>query len=253
VTPPQRSWKGDLPLLAVVLVLGCAPFLNTLRPPDPRVAPAPAREVVLTRPAPRASVPAPVLEPAVQEQVPPVPAPAPASDPSLVAVERALAAVATKLTAEERSAVGTVISRAEREAGLPALLLVALIQQESRFDRRAVGPRGARGLMQLRPFVALAVASRNGISYDGQDTLFDPVRNVEIGTAYLAELRRRFGTVELALAAYNRGPGRVRRDLRRGGEPRYQFVAQVLGRYDAYDRRFGLPPSPASLASEAAQ
>ena len=194
---------------------------------------------------------APVLaeEPAAAEEPPATPVP----DPTFVMLEETLAEVATELSSEDRSAVAAEIARAEREAGLPALLLVSLVQQESRFDPRAVGPRGSLGLMQLRPFVAADIARRNGLPYEGRETLFDPARNVELGCTYLAELRDEFGTVALALAAYNKGPTRVRRDLRHGREPGRRFVSRILGRYDAYDQRFGLPPAPAALASEAAQ
>jgi len=207
------------------------------------VEPEPPQEAVL------ASAPAPLDALAAAEEVPVVRVP----DPTFVMLEETLAAVATELNDEERTAVAAEITRAEREAGLPALLLVSLIQQESRFDPRAVGPRGALGLMQLRPFVAADVARRNDLPYEGRETLYDPVRNVELGCTYLAELRDQFGTVALALAAYNKGPTRVRRDLRHGREPGQRFVSRVLGRYDAYDQRFGLPPAPAALAPEAAQ
>jgi soluble lytic murein transglycosylase-like protein len=174
-------------------------------------------------------------------------------DRTFVMLEETLAELAPEMSDDQRSGVAAEIARAEREAGLPALLLVSLIQQESRFDPRAVGPRGSLGLMQLRKFVAAAVARRHGLPFEGRETLLDPVRNVELGCTYLAELRDKFGTVALALAAYNKGPTGVRRDLMRGREAGRVFVAGVLDRYEAYDKRFGLPSAPASLASEAAQ
>jgi len=240
VTPPRLSWKGALPLWGLALVLGCTPFL--LQTPE---SPPAASDV--TRPTELALAPAPPPEPPAEAP------PALVPDPTFVMLEETLAAVATELSDEERIAVAAEIARAEREAGLPALLLVSLIQQESRFDAHAVGPRGALGLMQLRPFVASDIARRHERSYAGRETLFDPVRNVELGCLYLAELRDEFGTVALALAAYNKGPTRVRRDLRHGREPGRVFVSGVLSRYDRYDQRFGLPSSPAALAPEAAQ
>ena len=235
MTPPIRSWRGGLPALALALALACAPF--------PRPAPEvpPVREAAPVQPVALVPPPEPVADPE------------PPPDPTLVMLDETLTAVATELSEEERHAVAAEIARAEREAGLPALLLVSLIQQESRFDKRAVGPRGARGLMQLRPFVAADIARRHELPYEGREVLFDPVRNIELGWLYLAELRDEFGTVALALAAYNKGPSRVRRDLRHGREPGRQFVARVLGRYDTYDQRFGLPPAPAALGPAAGQ
>jgi len=239
VTPPRLSWKGGLPVWVLALVLGCAPFRLQTPEPSPAASDPPSSTEL-------ARVPAPPPEP-------PAEAPTPVPDPTFVMLEETLAAVATELSDEERTAVAAEIARAEREGGLPALLLVSLIQQESHFDARAVGPRGALGLMQLRPFVAADVARRHDLAYAGRETLFDPVRNVELGCRYLAELRDEFGTVALALAAYNKGPTRVRRDLQHGRVPGRRFVSGVLGRYDRYDQRFGLPSTPASLASEAAQ
>ena len=229
-------------MLALALAFGCAPF--------PRAAPEP-RAVAPPETPPEAVLALPTALPAVPATQRPVREPVP--NPTFVMLEQALAAVATELTDEERIAVAAEITRAEREVGLPALLIVALIQQESRFDSNAVGPRGSLGLMQLRTFVAADVAQRRGLDYDGRETLFDPVRNVELGCVYLAELRDEFGTVALALAAYNKGPSRVHRDLRHGREPGRRFVSQVLERYGAYDQRFGLPSTPAALAPEAAQ
>jgi soluble lytic murein transglycosylase len=115
---------------------------------------------------------------------------------------------------------------------------LALIEQESRFDPRAKGPRGALGLMQIRTFVGEDVAARIGVPWQGEQTLLDPVLNVRIGTAYLTELLDRFGSQEIALAAYNMGPTRLAWRLARGDDGRSAFVTRVLQHYEELRREF---------------
>ena len=87
--------------------------------------------------------------------------------------------------------------------GLSADLVRAVIQAESGFNPRAVSPRGAIGLMQLMP----ATARELGVSDP-----FRPDDNIRGGVSYLAQLVARFDqNLELALAAYNAGPGNVER------------------------------------------
>jgi soluble lytic murein transglycosylase-like protein len=96
-----------------------------------------------------------------------------------------------------------LIERYARARGLRPDLVRAVIQVESAFDPFARSPKGALGLMQLMP----ATADELGV-----DDPFDPEANIRGGTAYLRELIDRFGgNEELALAAYNAGPGAVER------------------------------------------
>ena len=97
--------------------------------------------------------------------------------------------------------------------GLDPLLVVALIQCESSFDLQARSPVGAIGLMQVMPETGKWVASQRGIRLRKKAHLFDSELNLEIGSAYLASLLRRFGTLETALLAYNAGPGAARKIL----------------------------------------
>lgn len=102
-----------------------------------------------------------------------------------------------------------LFQRAGATHGLDPALLAAVARQESGFDPRAVSPAGAQGLMQLMPGTARGL---------GVADPFDPVQAVDGAARLLDDLLTRFGSVELALAAYNAGPGAV---LRYDGVPPY--------------------------------
>jgi soluble lytic murein transglycosylase len=107
-------------------------------------------------------------------------------------------------------------------------LVAALIKQESNFDPRAVSRAGAAGLMQLMPEVGRQLATAHGIAGWRDPLLRQPEVNVQLGTAHLAGLLRRYRDPAHALAAYNAGTGRVDRWLakRGAGDPEV-FVERI--------------------------
>jgi soluble lytic murein transglycosylase-like protein len=116
------------------------------------------------------------------------------------------------------------IAAAALRYGVDPLLVTAVIAAESNFDARAVSPRLACGLMQLRPEVVAQYRVAN---------VFDPRENIEAGTQYLKELLDRYGqNLSLALAAYNAGPDRV---VQYGGVPPFPetlaYVRRVTEKY----------------------
>ena len=132
------------------------------------------------------------------------------------------AAVGTTTTA--RVPAGTpyadLFSRVGQAHGVDPTLLAAVARQESGFDPGAVSPAGAQGLMQLMPATAQGLGVANP---------FDPSQAVDGAARLLRDLMSRFGRVDLALAAYNAGPGAV---LRYDGIPPYpetqHYVRSVL-------------------------
>ena len=91
-------------------------------------------------------------------------------------------------------------------------LLYAVSRQEGALYPRAESPVGAPGLMQLMPGTAKETASKLGVPYRNPEQLFDPTLNVRLGSAYLKRLLDVYdGNRILATAAYNAGPGRVKR------------------------------------------
>jgi soluble lytic murein transglycosylase len=111
------------------------------------------------------------------------------------------------------TAKGTVLAEAKRHGVDPALAY-GLMRAESAMQADARSHAGALGLLQLMPGTASAVARRNGLRYDGPDSLTDPEINVPLGIAHLGELHREFGGnwVRVA-AAYNAGASAVERWL----------------------------------------
>jgi soluble lytic murein transglycosylase-like protein len=110
--------------------------------------------------------------------------------------------------------------------GVEAALVRAIVQTESAFDALARSNKGAIGLMQLMPMTAREL---------GVDP-FVPEQNIEGGVRYFSQLLRMFGGIELALVAYNGGPGYAQRYARGQvalyGETR-DYVRKVLARFNA--------------------
>lgn len=103
----------------------------------------------------------------------------------------------------------SIARAAARRHGVPEDLFLRLIQQESNWNPNAKSHAGAFGLAQLIPSTA---------RYLGVD-INDPYQNVEGGARYLKEQYREFGSWRLALAAYNAGPGAVKKY---GGVPPFR-------------------------------
>ena len=116
---------------------------------------------------------------------------------------------------------GWPIAAEPPDSPVDASVALGLIRQESSFDIGAVSPSGARGLMQLMPFTAQAVAKQIGTATSLPTLTSDPAHNMRLGTAYLREMLDRFdNSLPLAVAAYNAGPHRVDQWLPENGDPR---------------------------------
>lgn len=107
-------------------------------------------------------------------------------------------------------------------------LVLAVIRQESGFDRTALSRAGARGMMQLMPGTAKQVSRDLSLPYARDKLMTDPAYNIRLGQTYLAQMLDRFaGSPPLALAAYNAGPHRVDRWLTQFGDPRTGQVDMI--------------------------
>ena len=124
---------------------------------------------------------------------------------------------------------GEHMGRVAQRFGLDPLLIAAIVATESSFRPGAVSPVGAQGLMQIMPETAMHLGA-----HPEEDLLApDPMRNLELGARYIRQLDRLYGgDLALVLAAYNAGPGNVRKF---DGIPPFaetrNYVEKVLGRY----------------------
>ena len=126
------------------------------------------------------------------------------------------------------SAIDSAIVSAANKYGVDPALVAAVAKQESGFNQEASSGAGARGIMQLMPETAKGL----GVNPD------DMVQNIEGGAKYLAEMLKAFGgNVEMALAAYNAGPGNVEAtggDMSRLPKETKNYVPAVMENYNGF-------------------
>lgn len=124
----------------------------------------------------------------------------------------------------------SAVESAAKKYGVDQNLILAIIKQESNFDSTAVSSVGATGLMQLMP---------QNFSYTGVSNPYDINENINGGTKLLKEYLDKYnGNVEMALMAYNGGPGTMQKrgvstgsDLYKMPEETQNYVPRVLGYY----------------------
>ncbi len=120
-----------------------------------------------------------------------------------------------------------MINMEARKNGVDPALVKAIIKNESNFNPRATSHCGAQGLMQLMPGTARGLGVQNA---------YDPGQNIMGGAKYIGQLMKQFGgDMRLAVAAYNAGPGNVKKH---GGVPPFKetqnYVVKVMASYQEY-------------------
>lgn len=147
----------------------------------------------------------------------------------------------------QRPDLGVIVSRNARQSGTrdplrmgfptvpvpPAwashwTMIHAISRQESQFDREALSPVGARGLMQLMPATAREQAGKIGLPWQPERLTSDIGYNVMLGSSFIDRMLNYYsGNYVLAIASYNAGPGNVNKFIRANGDPRQPGVDVV--------------------------
>ncbi len=144
-----------------------------------------------------------------------------------------------------------LFDKAARKSKVSKNWIYGVARQESAFMHDALSPVGATGLMQLMPSTAKFVSRHQRIKYS-KSRLLDPAYNIQLGSLYLKELLKQYkGNRVLATAAYNAGPGNVRRWLKGFNGPMdiwienipfketKEYVQRVLAYSTIYSYRLG--------------
>jgi soluble lytic murein transglycosylase-like protein len=111
--------------------------------------------------------------------------------------------------------------------------ILALIAIESEFHNWSVSEKGAKGLMQIMPYVAESLAHELGIEWSGDRTLFNPYLNIRIGIYYLSQLILDFNDISVALTAYNYGPTYVKSLIERRERIPHNYYRKFLTAYQS--------------------
>ena len=158
----------------------------------------------------------------------------PRKDERVIEVATLLQTVNPDLDESTRRSLGVLLVRLGEYYRYDPVLILAVIMTESSFDPQSRSHMGALGLMQIKPETGESLAVETRRNWDGAHTLFDPYLNISLGVRYLAKLQKRFGTLEIALTAYNYGPTRVDELLRHGEPLPVGYAQRVLDHYHRF-------------------
>jgi soluble lytic murein transglycosylase len=159
-------------------------------------------------------------------------------DPSIKGeIYRYIQGFQTGLTDREEVQLAELIYAESQKYRCDPQLVLALIMVESSFYSKATSSKGAKGLMQLRPHVAKALAQEVGIAWDEETAIYDPEVNIRLGLYYLSRLILQFQDIKVALAAYNFGPTFIRERIEQGMPLPTRYANKVLKKYRTLSRK----------------
>ena len=144
------------------------------------------------------------------------------------------------ITEAEAWEISEVILEESSGYGLDPMLVLAVIDVESKFQYEAVSPAGARGIMQILPYVAKSLVQKIGLHQVSHSKSFrpefldDPVLNIKLGVYYLHDLKKSFRNLTHALTAYNMGPTETKNRLENDIEIPEEYSTLVLAAYRQY-------------------
>jgi len=144
------------------------------------------------------------------------------------------------ITEAEAWEISEVILEESSGYGLDPMLVLAVIDVESKFQYEAVSPAGARGIMQILPYVAKSLVQKIGLHQLSHSKSFrpefldDPVLNIKLGVYYLHDLKKSFRNLTHALTAYNMGPTETKNRLENDLDIPEEYSTLVLAAYRQY-------------------
>jgi soluble lytic murein transglycosylase len=153
------------------------------------------------------------------------------------------------ITEAEAWEISEVILEESSGYGLDPMLVLAVIDVESKFQYEAVSPAGARGIMQILPYVAKSLVQKIGLHQLSHSKSFrpefldDPVLNIKLGVYYLHDLKKSFRNLTHALTAYNMGPTETKNRLENDLEIPEEYSTLVLAAYQQYKSGKTKPPT----------
>jgi soluble lytic murein transglycosylase len=115
-----------------------------------------------------------------------------------------------------------IVTKCARAQKIDPFLIMAIMREESHFQRDVVSVAGALGIMQLMPATARSMAT-----IKNNEELFDPEKNIRLGTNYFAKLLVQFKLSQYAIAAYNAGPHNVEKWLAMGYQDEEEFTEDI--------------------------
>jgi len=141
------------------------------------------------------------------------------------------------ISGDDASTLAREIDRNARFYDFDPLLILAVVMTESGADFDAVGhvssgaASGARGVMQVRPATARAMAVALGKPEPSEADLMDPSYNLSVGVAFLLQMIHRYGDLRLGIMAYNVGPSGLESGLRGESPLPEGYYRKVLSMY----------------------
>lgn len=136
------------------------------------------------------------------------------------------------LSKEDLRQIAKIIYKESKFYQIDYRLMLAIIKVESNFRHKVVSPKGARGLLQVKPSLAKFIAKDAGVSWNGEKTLDEPEKNIKIGLYFFSKLLEDFDNLNLALHAYNIGPTKLREIIADKNKPNKHFSTLVLKEYN---------------------
>ena len=138
--------------------------------------------------------------------------------------------------------VAEVILEESLKRDIDPILVLAVIEVESRFQYTVVSPMGARGIMQIMPDTGKFLTETRGHEIGLRpasfrpESLDDPLLSIRLGVFYLHDLKKQFQNLNHALIAYNAGPAEIQNRIENNLELSHEFATVVLDAYQRYQK-----------------